>query len=127
LPRPEISKGKLRKTLRRIERARADAEAAAENARLSDWEAEYLGSVEERLAAYGSAFRDPTLGRPGEPLSRRQKRKLDEIDAKLKGEDSPRPASRRSEGPRQMPGRPPGQGLTRRTPLRSRKPERARD
>jgi hypothetical protein len=123
LARPEISKGKLRKTLRRIERARADADAAAEDARLSEWESEYLGSVEERLAAYGSAFRDPTLGRPGEPLSRRQKRKLDEIDAKLKGETPARPGLRR----REASPKPPGQGLARRTPLRSRKPARVPD
>ena len=64
-----VSKGKLRKVLRRIERARAEAEAAPETARLSEWETDYLGSVETRLDTYGAAFRDPSLGRLVSPFS----------------------------------------------------------
>ena len=114
---PTVSKGKLRKVLRRIERARAEAEAAPEAARLSEWETDYLGSVETRLDTYGAAFRDPSLGRPGEPLSNLQKRKLDEIDAKLKGETRRQPMASATKG-----APPKGSGLMRRTPLRQRKP-----
>jgi len=124
---PTVSKGKLRKVLRRIERARAEAEAAPETARLSEWETDYLGSVETRLDTYGAAFRDPSLGRPGEPLSTLQKRKLDEIDAKLKGESkSPTSGTARPAFKGSAPKAPPtkGAGLQRRTPLRQRKPER---
>jgi hypothetical protein len=122
---PTVSKGKLRKVLRRIERARAEAEAAPETARLSEWETDYLGSVETRLDTYGAAFRDPSLGRPGEPLSTLQKRKLDEIDAKLKGESKgPTSAAARPAFKGSAPKAPPpkGSGLMRRTPLRQRKP-----
>ena len=137
---PTVSKGKLRKVLRRIERARAEAKAAPEEARLSEWEADYLGSVETRLDTYGAAFRDPSLGRPGEPLSNLQKRKLDEIDAKLKGETrrptmgagrTPLKGAPAKGPPAKGPppkgtppkGTPPkGSGLMRRTPLRQRKP-----
>lgn len=139
---PTVSKGKLRKVLRRIERARAEAEVAPETARLSEWETDYLGSVETRLDTYGAAFRDPSLGRPGEPLSNLQKRKLDEIDAKLKGETRrPREGAGRTPLKAAAPkgttikaapakgsppkGSPPkGSGLMRRTPLRPRKPGR---
>jgi len=134
---PTVSKGKLRKVLRRIERARAEAEVAPEKARLSEWETDYLGSVETRLDTYGAAFRDPSLGRPGEPLSNLQKRKLDEIDAKLKGEirrpsmgavrtplkgAAPKGAPAKGSPPKGAP--PKGSGLMRRTPLKQRKPGR---
>ena len=136
---PTVSKGKLRKVLRRIERARAEADAAPEEARLSEWEADYLGSVETRLDTYGAAFRDPSLGRPGEPLSTLQKRKLDEIDAKLKGETRRQPMGSSAKAAQgkgtPLKGTPPQgsspkgtppkvSGLMRRTPLRQRKPGR---
>lgn len=135
--RIDIPKSRIRKAMRRIARARADAEEAGDAARLSEWEADYLGSVEERLSTYGSAFRDPTLGRPDEPLSRRQKRKLDEIDAKLKGEtkdaDAKKPSAKRLTTKKPLPsakaapaakdGKPmrPQGGLKRRTPLGARR------
>ena len=52
---------------------------------LSEWEGEFLGSVEERVEQYGRAFRDPEKGQPGASLSVRQTVKLKEIGAKADG------------------------------------------
>ncbi|XBQ17568.1 MAG: hypothetical protein ABL308_06710 [Oceanicaulis sp.] len=72
---------------RAIARAESDDPDAAEAARveLSDWETEFMTSVEQRLSTYGSAFADPTLGDDGEALSRLQIAKLKEIEKKAKG------------------------------------------
>jgi hypothetical protein len=52
---------------------------------LSDWEGEFLGSVEGRVETYGRAFRDPEKGNAGASLSMRQHVKLKEITAKARG------------------------------------------
>ena len=57
---------------------------------LSEWEGEFLGSVEDRLKTYGRAFGDPDKGAPGAPLSLRQGIKLKEITAKAKAEPKAR-------------------------------------
>jgi hypothetical protein len=64
------------------------AKRAADRAgvKLSDWEGEFLGSVETRVRTYGRAFGDPEKGAPGQALSALQTRKLKEISAKAKGE-----------------------------------------
>jgi hypothetical protein len=123
----EVSKAKLRKTLQRIARAQAEAGAAPEATPLSAWEDEYLSSLAQRLEAYGSAFRNPVLGKAGEPLSHRQRRKLGEIDAKLAGDDAkpaPRAKTTNKAGGKAAAKAPikakTGGGLTRRTPLRPR-------
>lgn len=80
------------------ERAREAAKRAALNAlkkarrtaaragiELSDWEGEFLGSVEDRLKTYGRAFADPDKGAIGAPLSMMQGAKLKEIAAKASG------------------------------------------
>ncbi len=67
----------LRKTRRAADRA---------GVKLSDWEGEFLGSVEDRVKTYGRAFGDPELGAAGQALSAMQSRKLKEIAAKAKGE-----------------------------------------
>ncbi|WBQ12614.1 hypothetical protein L2D00_12265 [Hyphomonadaceae bacterium BL14] len=107
-----------RKALARIRRARdavtrAIAEAgdrdAAESARaeLTDWEDEFMASVEARLNEYGSAFADPAKGAPGEALSRLQLVKLKEIEAKARGKPrggfAPKRASFRSRTPPAKP------------------------
>ena len=71
----------LRKTKRAADRAGVE---------LSEWEGEFLGSVEERVQTHGRAFADPEKGAPGQALSAMQARKLKEITAKAKGE-APRP------------------------------------
>lgn len=92
----EIDDRKKRKALARIRRARdaaaraiarSDDPEAAEAAQrdLSDWEEEFVTSVEQRLHTYGSAFADPQKGDLAEPLSRLQEAKLKEIEKKAKG------------------------------------------
>lgn len=92
----EVDEKARRKALSRIRRAkaaveraiaRADSPDAAEAARaeLTDWEAEFMASVEQRLNEYGSAYADPTLGGDGEALSRLQVAKLKEIEKKASG------------------------------------------
>ncbi|MEO7027606.1 MAG: hypothetical protein ABI056_08630 [Caulobacteraceae bacterium] len=49
---------------------------------LSEWEGEFLTSVEARIETHGRAFGDPEKGAPGQALSFRQGRKLKEIRAK---------------------------------------------
>lgn len=68
--------------------------ADKEGVELSEWEGEFLGSVEERVETYGRAFADPEKGAAGQALSAMQARKLKEITAKAKGE-APRPRWRR--------------------------------
>jgi hypothetical protein len=55
---------------------------------LSDWEGDFLGSVEQRIKRYGRAFRDPEKGNPGSALSMLQSLKLKEIANKAKGRKS---------------------------------------
>lgn len=72
-----------RAALNALRRARRLAERAG--VKLSDWEGEFLGSVEGRVKTYGRAFGDPEKGAPGEALSALQHAKLKEIAAKAKG------------------------------------------
>ena len=92
----EIDEKATRKDMTRIRRAQAAVERAiakaddpdaaqAARVELSDWETEFMTSVEQRLSTYGSAFADPTLGEDGEALSRLQIAKLKEIEKKAKG------------------------------------------
>jgi len=91
----EIDERKKKKALRRLDRVRralaeaeadGDAEAAREaRALLTEWEDEFLGSVEERLNTFGSAFTDPDKGSLDEPLSQLQAAKLKELEANAKG------------------------------------------
>ncbi len=64
--------------------------AARAGVELSDWEGEFLGSVEERVKTYGRAFGDPEKGAPGHALSMMQALKLKEIVGKAKGKDKPK-------------------------------------
>ena len=97
MPR-EVDEKSTRKALSRIRRAKAAVERAiaraetddpdaaeAAQADLTDWEAEFMASVEQRLNEYGSAYADPALGEDGEALSRLQIAKLKEIEKKAKG------------------------------------------
>jgi hypothetical protein len=73
-----------RAALNALKRARRIVDRAGVN--LSDWEGEFLGSVESRLNIYGRAFGDPEKGAAGSALSIMQTVKLKEISAKAKGE-----------------------------------------
>ncbi|HLK25807.1 MAG TPA: hypothetical protein VKT30_14230 [Caulobacteraceae bacterium] len=72
-----------RAALRALERARRAATQTG--ADLSEWEDEFLGSVEQRVKTFGRAFGDPAKGAAGESLSTLQHVKLKEITAKAKG------------------------------------------
>ena len=76
-----------RAALRSLRKARAAADKAG--VKLSDWEGEFLGSVETRVETYGRAFRDREKGSAGSSLSTLQHVKLKEITAKAKGVKKP--------------------------------------
>jgi len=82
-PRAQAKRAALN-ALKRVQR-----EAVRTGVALSDWEGEFLGSVEDRVKTYGRAFGDPEKGAPGQALSALQHRKLKEISAKAKGEKKP--------------------------------------
>ncbi|WP_409021057.1 hypothetical protein [Brevundimonas vesicularis] len=77
-------KAAQRAALNALKRARRSAEQAGVS--LSEWEDEFLASVDERVREHGRAFADPELGAPGQALSAMQGRKLKEITRKAKGE-----------------------------------------
>jgi hypothetical protein len=88
-----------RAALNALKRARRSADKLG--VELSEWEGEFLGSVEDRLKTYGRAFGDPEKGAAGQALSMLQAVKLKEITAKAKGEKKPmkrKPFKRRSGG-----------------------------
>jgi hypothetical protein len=87
-----------RAALNALKRARRQAERAG--VKLSEWEGEFLGSVEDRLKTFGRAFGDPEKGGAGEALSMLQRVKLKEIAVKAKGE---KPAFRGRRKPRPAP------------------------
>lgn len=72
-----------RAALHALKRARRAAERSGVS--LSEWEGEFLGSVESRVEQYGRAFRDPEKGAAGASLSLRQNVKLKEIAGKASG------------------------------------------
>lgn len=85
---PDPRKAAQKAALNALRRTRRTAERAG--VELSDWEGEFLGSVEDRVKTYGRAFGDPEKGAPGQALSAMQARKLKEIAGKAKGE-APKP------------------------------------
>ncbi len=85
-PNPrDVAKRQALNALRKAQRI-----AARAGVKLSDWEGEFLGSVEERVKTYGRAFGDPEKGGPGQALSIMQAVKLKEIVVKAKGGDKPK-------------------------------------
>ena len=101
-PRAAARKAAQRATLRALRRAKLAASKAGID--LSEWEGEFLGSVEERVKTYGRAFADPDKGAPGTILSMLQGRKLKEITAKAKGE-APKSRWGRRKPPKPQPDR----------------------
>jgi hypothetical protein len=89
-PNPrELAKRQALNALRKAQRI-----AARAGVELSDWEGEFLGSVEQRVKTYGRAFGDPEKGAPGQALSALQVVKLKEIVGKAKGDKKPPPKRR---------------------------------
>jgi hypothetical protein len=77
-----------RQALNALRKAKRLADRAG--IKLSDWEGEFLGSVEQRVKTYGRAFGDPEKGGPGQALSMMQAVKLKEIAGKAKGKEAPK-------------------------------------
>ena len=95
---PDLKAQAKRAALNALNRARRTADKAG--IELSEWEGEFLGSVEDRLKTYGRAFGDPEKGAAGQALSMLQTVKLKEITSKAKGEKKPmarKPFKRRSD------------------------------
>ena len=90
---PDPRKQAKRAALNALRRARRAADRAG--VKLSDWEGEFLGSVEERVKSYGRAFADPEKGAPGQALSAMQNRKLKEISDKAQGKTKTKAPPRR--------------------------------
>jgi hypothetical protein len=90
---PDPREAAKRQALNALRKAKRAAERAG--VELSEWEGEFLGSVEDRVRTFGRAFGDPEKGAPGQALSMLQSVKLKEIVGKAKK------AARRSadEGP----------------------------
>ena len=86
---PDLKAQAKRAALNALKRARRQADRAG--VELSEWEGEFLGSVEERVKTYGRAFGDPEKGGAGQALSAMQHVKLKEIVSKAKGEQKPFP------------------------------------
>jgi hypothetical protein len=78
-PRAQARRAALN-ALRRAQRA-----AARAGVELTEWEGEFLGSVQSRVKTFGRAFGDPEKGAPGSALSALQAVKLKEISAKASG------------------------------------------
>lgn len=95
-----------RAALNALRRARRAAERAG--IALTDWEGEFLTSVETRVSSFGRAFADPEKGEAGATLSHLQGAKLREIAVKTKGGTGPRPGAwRRSKPLSPRPGKGP--------------------
>jgi hypothetical protein len=99
---PDRKASLKRAALSALRRAKRAAERAGVT--LSDWEGEFLASVEGRVTTFGRAVADPAKGAAGETLSQLQTVKLKEISAKARGKAAPR------------------RGLQRRRPMRSPSP-----
>ena len=77
-----VDPGLTKQAIGALKRAAANAAATPEG--LSEWEAEFLTSLDERLTKYGSAFTDPDKGQLSAPLSLRQGLKVRQIAKKGK-------------------------------------------
>jgi hypothetical protein len=100
MPKRDVAKSKTRKALRRLKRVADSAEQG--EAKLSDWEKEFVAGVSGRLEKYGSAFRDPSKGKLEEALSQRQAnvaRVLEKKSGKAKAADSANPEGEKKPDP----------------------------
>lgn len=82
MPKRDVAKAKTARALRKLKRL-ADSVEQGE-AKLSDWEKEFVTGVTGRLEKYGSAFRDPAKGRLEEALSQRQSQITRVLDKKAR-------------------------------------------
>ncbi len=86
---------RARNAQRKLKKARTELEALGE---ITDWEDEFIASVDERLEKFDSAFADPSLGGFGEALSNKQKQVLTQMRRKIKDKSK--------QAPQEGPGKP---------------------
>lgn len=79
---------RARTAQRKLKKARTELEALGE---ITDWEDEFIASVDERLEKFDSAFADPSLGGFGEALSNKQKQVLAQMRRKIKDKSKQAP------------------------------------
>jgi hypothetical protein len=79
---------RARNAQRKLKKARTELEALGE---ITDWEDEFIASVDERLEKFDSAFADPSLGGFGEALSNKQKQVLAQMRRKIKDKSKQAP------------------------------------
>jgi phosphoglycerate-specific signal transduction histidine kinase len=79
---------RARSAQRKLKKAKQDLEKLGE---ITDWEEEFVDSVDERIEKYGAAFQDREKGAASEALSNLQKQVLAQMrrKAKDKGKQSP--------------------------------------
>ena len=110
---PAMKKARALKLIRRLKAAATE---------VSEWEGEFLESVETRLDTYGRAFADPEKGGRDSAVSVLQGRKLKEIKAKVSGEPQaakPQAAKSKAAKPKaaKLKAAKPRAALVRRKPL----------
>lgn len=79
---------RARNAQRKLKKARTELEALGE---ITDWEDEFIASVDERLEKYDSAFADPSLGGFAQALSTRQQQVLAQMRRKIKDKSKQAP------------------------------------
>lgn len=79
---------RARNAQRKLKKARTELEALDE---ITDWEDEFIASVDERLEKFDSAFADPSLGGFGQALSNKQQQVLAQMRKKIKDKSKQMP------------------------------------
>ena len=85
---PIIEKARMRKAkaaLRKLRRIQDEIEQNPDALDLTDWEREFIDSVEDRINEFGSAFYDSEKGGVDESLSYLQKKIVSQLKQKAKG------------------------------------------
>ena len=87
---------RARNAQRKLKKAKTELEALGE---ITDWEGEFIASVDERLEKFDSAFADPSLGGFGEALSNKQKQVLAQMRRKIKDKSKQAPQNASKDDP----------------------------
>ena len=86
---------RARTAQRQLKKARQQLEDLGE---ITDWEEEFIDSVDERLDKYDAAFADRTKGGASDALSMRQKQVLAQMRRKIKDKGKQAPSEHKSTG-----------------------------
>lgn len=88
---------KARAAQRKLKKAKLELEKPGE---ITDWEDEFIDSVDERLDKYGAAFQDREKGGMSEALSNKQKQVLAQMRRKARDKGKQSPDSAKSSKPK---------------------------